>query len=61
MGDKIEIEGEVTFDADKQQWCFESDDSLYSFVIPAAIDEIMETDSEIGERYKITVERLSNE
>lgn len=39
-------------------WAFETEKSLYSANVPTAIDELLETETENGEKYKITIEKL---
>lgn len=51
-----EITGCVT--EDNSNWYFETDKETYSSNIPAAIDELLGIDSQDGDRFKITIERM---
>ena len=41
-------------------WVFENEKTQYSSYIPATLDELLETTTQDGEKYKITIERLSD-
>lgn len=47
-----------TIAMDNGIWVFETDKSIYSANVPIAIDELLETETENGERYKITIEKM---
>lgn len=53
---KKEFIGTITVDNDI--WAFETEKRLYSANVPTAIDELLETETENGEKYKITIEKL---
>ena len=40
-------------------WCFETDEESYSDNVPIVIDELLEIDSQDGDRFKITIEKLN--
>ena len=40
-------------------WSFDTDKISYSSNIPTAIDELLEIDSQDGDRFKITIEKLN--
>lgn len=40
-------------------WCFETDEESYSANVPTVIDELLEIDSQDGDRFKITIEKLN--
>lgn len=40
-------------------WIFETETCQYSASVPAALDELLERCTEAGEKYKITIEKLS--
>ena len=41
-------------------WVFENEKTQYSSNIPASLDELLETTTQDGEKYKITIVRLSD-
>ena len=41
-------------------WVFENEKTQYSSNIPAALDELLETTTQDGEKYKIIIEKLFN-
>ena len=53
---KKEFVGTITIDNDI--WGFETGEKLYSANVPTAIDELLETETENGEKYKITIEKI---
>lgn len=40
-------------------WSFETDEESYSCNIPSVIDELLGIDSEDGDKFKITIEKLN--
>ena len=54
---KIEIVGYITEDDDG--WYFETDKETYGANVPTAIDELLGIDTEDGDKFKITIEKLS--
>ena len=40
-------------------WCFETDKESYSANVPTAIDELLGIDSQDGDKFKITIEKLN--
>lgn len=40
-------------------WMFETDTDCYSANIPTALDELLGYETQDGEKYKITIEKLS--
>ena len=40
-------------------WSFDTDKISYSSNIPTAIDELLEIDSQDGDMFKITIEKLN--
>ena len=52
------VDGKIIL-TDKDEWYFLGDDgTVYSSGVCSSIDEILETESGIGERFRITIERL---
>lgn len=39
-------------------WVFETEDQQYSSNVPAALDELLDTETKDGEKYRITIEKL---
>ncbi len=39
-------------------WVFETEDQQYSSNVPVALDELLDTETKDGEKYKITIEKL---
>lgn len=56
--DKRVIEGIVEVDNQYGSWIFATDNEIFSEEIPATIDSILGTDSQVGDRFRITIERL---
>ena len=55
---KMVVDGKVIL-TDKDEWYFLGDDgTVYSSGVCSSIDEILETESSVGERFRITIERL---
>lgn len=54
---KSEIIGAVRTDG--HNWYFETEEKLFSANVPTALDELIGTDSEEGDKYKITIEKIS--
>lgn len=54
---KKEIVGYVNYYSGN--WGFETDEESYSSNLPTAIDELLEIDSQDGDRFKITIEKLN--
>lgn len=55
---KMVVDGKVIL-TDKDEWYFLCNDgTVYSSGVCSSIDEILETESGIGERFRITIERL---
>lgn len=42
-------------------WVFETETDCYSSGVPAALDELLGCETQDGEKYKITIEKLSQE
>lgn len=40
-------------------WCFENETDYYSSNVPSALDELLGHETQDGEKYKITIEKLS--
>lgn len=56
---KREIIGCVSGDYCTNCWSFETDEESYSANVPTVIDELLEIDSQDGDRFKITIEKLN--
>lgn len=56
---KKEIIGYVGSESGGVGWFFSTDDSEYSYNIPRAIDEVLGIESEDGDRFRITIEKLN--
>jgi hypothetical protein len=59
---KKEIIGYVNYYSDNWgsgNWGFETDEESYDFNVPTAIDELLEIDSQDGDMFKITIEKLN--
>lgn len=54
---KKEIVGYVG--EDNGNWFFENDKESYSANVPTAIDEILDIESQVGDKFKITIEKLN--
>lgn len=54
---KKEIVGVVTHGG--YDWYFESDDTSYSNDVVVALDELLGEETKVGDRYKVTIEKLS--
>lgn len=39
-------------------WVFETEDQQYSSNVPATLDELLDTETKDGEKYRITIEKL---
>ena len=55
---KKEITGYVK--EDNGNWGFDTDKESYSSNIPTAIDELLEIDSQDGDKFKITIEWIQS-
>lgn len=55
---KIKVEGEIILTANDGWYFLSNDGTLYSSTVCSSIDEILETESSVGERFRITIERL---
>ena len=40
-------------------WCFKTEEESYGDNVPTAIDELLEIDSQDGDMFKITIEKLN--
>lgn len=40
-------------------WCFETDKEIFSANVPTAIDELLGIDSQDGDKFKITIEKMN--
>ena len=54
---KKEIVGCVV--EDNGNWIFKTEEENYIFYVPFAIDEILDVDSQNGDKFKITIEKLN--
>ena len=55
---KMIVDGKVIL-TDKDEWYFLCDDgTIYSSGVCSAVDEVLETESSVGERFRISIERL---
>lgn len=54
---KNEIIGTVRTDG--YNWYFETEEELYTADVPTALDELLGTDTEEGDKYRITIEKIS--
>lgn len=52
------IEGTVTYSQDIDDWSFETENHSYSADVCEALDQLLEGITYLGEKYKITIERL---
>ena len=56
---KKTIEGVLTLNDEKNNdWSFETEDESFSNNIPAAIDEILDRETQAGEKFRITIEKI---